>query len=45
MFNALVVSKDEEGHTSSAVTQISMDDLPDGEVIVADEYSTLNCKD
>ena len=45
MFNALVVSKDEEGHTSSAVTQISMDDLPDGEVIVAVEYSTVNWKD
>ena len=45
MFNALVVSKDEEGQTSAAVTQISMGDLPDGEVVVAVEYSTVNWKD
>ena len=45
MFNALVVSKNEEGQTSAAVTQISMDDLPDGEVVVAVEYSTVNWKD
>ena len=45
MFNALVVSKDVEGQTSAAVTQISMGDLPDGEVVVAVEYSTVNWKD
>ncbi|MDG1764662.1 MAG: hypothetical protein P8H46_05645, partial [Paracoccaceae bacterium] len=45
MFNALVVSKNEEGQTSAAVTQISMGDLPDGEVVVAVEYSTVNWKD
>lgn len=46
MFNALVVEKDEEtGKTSAAVRQISVDDLPEGEVTVAVEYSTVNYKD
>ncbi|MGK7755536.1 MULTISPECIES: acryloyl-CoA reductase [unclassified Roseovarius] len=46
MFNALVVEKDEEsGKTSAEVKQIGMDDLPEGEVTVAVEYSTVNYKD
>jgi acrylyl-CoA reductase (NADPH) len=46
MFNALLVRKDEEsGKTSAAVEQISLDDLPHGEVTVAVEYSTVNYKD
>ncbi|MGR3759200.1 acryloyl-CoA reductase [Roseobacteraceae bacterium NS-SX3] len=46
MFNALVVNKDEEsGKTSAAVEQISLDDLPDAEVTVAVDYSTVNYKD
>ena len=46
MFDALIVDKDEEtGKTSAAVTQIGLDDLPDGEVTVAVEYSTVNYKD
>ncbi len=46
MFNALVVRKDEEsGKTSAAVEQIALDDLPQGEVTVAVEYSTVNYKD
>ncbi|WP_288942035.1 acryloyl-CoA reductase [uncultured Roseovarius sp.] len=46
MFNALVVDKDEDsGKTSAAVTQIGVDDLPHGEVLVAVEYSTVNYKD
>jgi len=46
MFNALVVEKDEEsGKTSAGVQQISVDDLPHGEVLVAVEYSTVNYKD
>ncbi|SEK72410.1 acrylyl-CoA reductase (NADPH) [Roseovarius nanhaiticus] len=45
-FNALLVTKNEEsGKTSAAVTEISESDLPDGEVTVAVEYSTLNYKD
>ena len=45
MFNALVVHKDEDGKTSAAVEQVGLDDLPEGEVVVAVEYSTVNYKD
>ncbi len=46
MFNALVVTKDDEsGKTSAAVTQIGGGPLPEGEVTVAVEYSTVNYKD
>ena len=46
MFNALVVNKDEDsGKTSAAVQQIGLDDLPEAEVTVAVEYSTVNYKD
>ncbi|NUH64317.1 oxidoreductase [Sulfitobacter sp. S0837] len=44
-FNALIVNKDDEGKTSAEVTQISEDDLPNAEVTVAVEYSTVNYKD
>ena len=45
MFNALVVEKDEDGKTSASVQQLSEDRLPDGDVTVAVEYSTVNYKD
>ena len=45
MFNALVVEKDDEGKTSAGVRQISEDQLPEGDVTVAVEYSTVNYKD
>ena len=46
MFNALVVTKDEEtGKTAAAVQQIGLEDLPDAEVTVAVEFSTVNYKD
>ncbi len=45
MFNALVVDKDDEGKTHAAVKELSLDDLPAGEVTVAVEYSTVNYKD
>ena len=45
MFNALVVNKDEDEKTSAAVEQISVDQLPEGNVTVAVEYSTVNYKD
>ena len=46
MFNALMVTKDEEsGKTAAAVTQIDLDQLPAGDVTVAVEYSTVNYKD
>ena len=45
MFNALVVNKDEDGNTSAGVSQLTLDQLPEGEVVVAVEYSTVNWKD
>jgi len=46
MFKALVVNKDEEtGKTSAAVEELSLDQLPETEVTVAVEYSTVNYKD
>lgn len=45
MFNALVVDKNDDGKTHAAVKQISESDLPDAEVTVAVEYSTVNYKD
>ena len=44
-FNALVVDKDAEGNTSSAIRQIDIADLPAGDVLVSVEYSTVNYKD
>ncbi|MCH2075417.1 MAG: acryloyl-CoA reductase [Rhodobacteraceae bacterium] len=45
MFNALIVEKDDEGKSSAAVQEISEDRLPEGNVTVAVEYSTVNYKD
>ena len=46
MFKALVVNKDDEtGKTSAAVEEISVEQLPAGDVTVAVEYSTVNYKD
>ena len=46
MFDALMVNKDEEtGKTHAEVTQIDLDHLPEGDVTVAVEYSTVNYKD
>jgi acrylyl-CoA reductase (NADPH) len=45
MFNALIVKKDDEGKTSASVGQIGLDDLPEGDVVVAVDYSTVNYKD
>jgi acrylyl-CoA reductase (NADPH) len=44
-FKALVVEKDADGKTHASVQQISEDRLPEGEVTVAVEYSTVNYKD
>ncbi len=44
-FNALLVNKDDDGKTHAAVTQITEDQLPEGDVTVAVEYSTVNYKD
>jgi acrylyl-CoA reductase (NADPH) len=45
MFDAIVVDRDAEGQTHAEVRQIGLEDLPEGEVTVAVEYSTLNYKD
>ena len=45
MFKALLVEKDEAGVTSASVQELDDGRLPDGEVTVAVEYSTLNYKD
>ena len=45
MFKALVVEKDDEGKTSASVQEVTEDRLPEGEVTVAVEYSTVNYKD
>ena len=42
---ALIVEKDDEGKTSASVQDIAEDRLPDGDVTVAVEYSTVNYKD
>ena len=42
---ALVVEKNEEGATSASVQDIGEDRLPEGDVTVAVEYSTVNYKD
>jgi acrylyl-CoA reductase (NADPH) len=44
-FRALLVEKDEDGKTSASVQMLADDRLPDGDVTVAVEYSTLNYKD
>ncbi len=44
-FNAVVVERDADGKTRAAVRELALDDLPDGEVTVAVDYSTLNYKD
>lgn len=45
MFRALMVEKDAEGIVSVGVRELPDDRLPEGEVTVAVEYSTLNYKD
>ena len=45
MFNALMVTKDDDGKTHASVKAIDLDTLPAGEVTVAVEYSTVNYKD
>jgi acrylyl-CoA reductase (NADPH) len=45
MFRAMVVEKDEDGKTHAAMQQLDEARLPDGNVTVAVEYSTVNYKD
>ncbi|MGH1369171.1 MAG: MDR family oxidoreductase [Maritimibacter sp.] len=45
MFKALVLEQNDEGVAGAHMRELSMDDLPAGEVTVAVEYSTVNYKD
>lgn len=45
MFNALVLNKDDDGKVASSITSLDESALPDGDVTVSVEYSTLNYKD
>lgn len=45
LFKALVVSEKEEGQFTQEITQKSIADLPDGEVLIQVKYSSLNYKD
>lgn len=44
-FNALVVNKNENGETTASVQQLNDEQLPQGNVTVSINYSTLNFKD
>ena len=44
-FKALIVDKNEDGKTSASVRDLTDDQLPEGEVTVAVDYSTVNYKD
>jgi acrylyl-CoA reductase (NADPH) len=44
-FRALVVEEEEQGQKSASVQILEDDRLPEGDVTVAVEYSTLNYKD
>ena len=45
MFSALIVTRDDEKKTTASVQEINLDQLPEGSVTVAVEYSTVNYKD
>jgi acrylyl-CoA reductase (NADPH) len=45
MVRAVVVERDAEGRTRSDVRDLELTDLPEGEVTVAVDFSTLNYKD
>jgi len=45
MFNALLVTRGEDKKTSAKVSSVELDQLPEGNVTVAVEYSTVNYKD
>lgn len=45
MFDALILDKDDEDNTFSEIKKLEDSDLPEGDVKVKVEYSTLNYKD
>ncbi len=44
-FNAIIANKDSEGKFSAELNQITADELPDEDVFIDIDYSTLNYKD
>ncbi len=44
-FNALIVDKGDDGKTGAQVRKITLEELPEAEVTVAVDYSTVNYKD
>jgi acrylyl-CoA reductase (NADPH) len=44
-FRAIVVEKDAEGRTHAGIRELGVEDLPEGEVTVAVDYTTVNYKD
>ncbi len=44
-FKSLVLTQDDAGKTIAEVRQLTNDDLPEGDVLVAVDYSSLNYKD
>jgi acrylyl-CoA reductase (NADPH) len=45
MFNAFVLNKKEDDKTTGQVEEINVSDLPEGDVLIKINYSTLNYKD
>ena len=45
MFNALVLNKKEDEIATGQVKEINISDLPEGDVLIKINYSTLNYKD
>ena len=45
MFNAVLIEKDEDGTVTAGIKALSEEQLPDGDVTVAVDYSTVNYKD
>ena len=43
-FNAIVINKDDDGY-GAALSQVAIDDFPEGDVIIDVDYSTVNFKD
>ena len=44
-FKALMLTQDDSGKTTAEIRQLTNDDLPPGDVLVAVDYSSLNYKD
>ena len=44
-FKGLLVERDDNGKTHAAIQELTDDQLPEGNVTIAVEYSTVNYKD